>query len=193
MNKGADSARGDDAAGLKTAVVGWLRCGSQVPEPALESRQKAGRGFYHDATARLICPFFFFFELNYSASGLNAPCRTLLSNVCGLNDLPWSRLSSGARVHRWPGLVRSTQRPLRSLRSFYPSHLTLRGEFEKWRGVIKRLLHGFCANEISSAHEGGRNRMGTRIKCERPWWAVTAELLFASAPLLQILPGARQG
>ena len=56
MNKGADSARGDDAAGLKTAVVGWLRCGSQVPEPALESHQKAGHSFYHDATTRLICP-----------------------------------------------------------------------------------------------------------------------------------------
>lgn len=27
-----------------------------TPEPALEPRHKLGRGFYHDATARLICP-----------------------------------------------------------------------------------------------------------------------------------------
>ncbi|KAI5981102.1 hypothetical protein EDD15DRAFT_2416898 [Pisolithus albus] len=27
-----------------------------TPEPALEPRHKTGRGFYHDATARLICP-----------------------------------------------------------------------------------------------------------------------------------------
>ncbi|KIM54426.1 hypothetical protein SCLCIDRAFT_31116 [Scleroderma citrinum Foug A] len=56
LNKGADSACGDDAAGLKTAVVGWLMRRRPAPEPALESGQKTGHGFYHDVTARLICP-----------------------------------------------------------------------------------------------------------------------------------------
>ncbi|KAI5984061.1 hypothetical protein EDD15DRAFT_2171775 [Pisolithus albus] len=56
LNKGADGARGDDAAGLKIAVVGWLMSDQPTPEPALEPRHKLGRGFYHDATARLICP-----------------------------------------------------------------------------------------------------------------------------------------
>lgn len=56
LNKGADGARGDDAAGLKIAVVEWLMSGRPTPEPALEPRHKTGRGFYHDATARLICP-----------------------------------------------------------------------------------------------------------------------------------------
>ncbi|KIK21883.1 hypothetical protein PISMIDRAFT_103324, partial [Pisolithus microcarpus 441] len=56
LTKGADSARGDDAAGLKMAVVGWLMGSQKTPEPALDLRSKTGRGFYHDATARLICP-----------------------------------------------------------------------------------------------------------------------------------------
>ncbi|KIK20496.1 hypothetical protein PISMIDRAFT_105693 [Pisolithus microcarpus 441] len=56
LNKGADGARGDDATGLKIAIVGWLMSSQPTPEPALEPRHKTGRGFYHDATARLICP-----------------------------------------------------------------------------------------------------------------------------------------
>ena len=134
---------------------------------------------------------FFFLFLNWIIVhwGLMPHVTLYYQMFCGPNDPPWSRLSSGAWVHHQPGLVKSTQQPLCSLHLFYPSHLTLRGEFEKWQGVIKRLLHGFCANEISSTHEGGWNWMGTRIKCERLWQAVTAELLFVSAPLLQLLPG----
>ncbi|KAI6157033.1 hypothetical protein BKA82DRAFT_4509570 [Pisolithus tinctorius] len=56
LNKGADGACGDDAAGLKMTVVSWLMHSQLTPEPALEPRYKAGRGFYHDTTARLICP-----------------------------------------------------------------------------------------------------------------------------------------
>lgn len=56
LNKGADGACGDDAAGLKTAVVVWLMHGRPTLELILEPHKKTGRGFYHDATARLICP-----------------------------------------------------------------------------------------------------------------------------------------
>ena len=56
LNKGADGARGEDTCRLKSAVVGWLMSGQPTPEPALEPRCKFGRGFYHDATARLLCP-----------------------------------------------------------------------------------------------------------------------------------------
>ncbi|KIM65853.1 hypothetical protein SCLCIDRAFT_92329, partial [Scleroderma citrinum Foug A] len=56
LNKGADGAHGEDTCGLKSAVVGWLMCGQPTPEPALEPRCKFGRGFYHDATAQLLCP-----------------------------------------------------------------------------------------------------------------------------------------
>jgi len=55
LSKGTDGACGDDAAGLKTAVIGWLMANWPTPEPALEPRYKTGHGFYHDTTARLIC------------------------------------------------------------------------------------------------------------------------------------------
>ncbi|KIM51531.1 hypothetical protein SCLCIDRAFT_33351 [Scleroderma citrinum Foug A] len=50
LNKTADSARSDDTAGLKTAVVDWLMSIKPTPEPALESHRKDGRGFYHNTT-----------------------------------------------------------------------------------------------------------------------------------------------
>ncbi|KAI6164767.1 hypothetical protein EDD17DRAFT_1506196 [Pisolithus thermaeus] len=56
LTKGTDSACGDDAARLKMAIVGWLMGSQKTPELALDLRSKTGRGFYHDATARLICP-----------------------------------------------------------------------------------------------------------------------------------------
>ncbi|KAF8835056.1 hypothetical protein BDN67DRAFT_913681, partial [Paxillus ammoniavirescens] len=56
LNKGADGACGDDAAGLKIAVVNWLIAFRPTPEPALEARNKSGRGFYHNTTAWLLCP-----------------------------------------------------------------------------------------------------------------------------------------
>ncbi|KAI6110370.1 hypothetical protein EDD16DRAFT_1486602, partial [Pisolithus croceorrhizus] len=56
LTKGADSAHGDDAAGLKTAIMGWLMGSQKTPELALDLQSKTGRSFYHDATARLICP-----------------------------------------------------------------------------------------------------------------------------------------
>ncbi|KAG1802485.1 hypothetical protein EV424DRAFT_1584541 [Suillus variegatus] len=56
LNRGADSARGDDAASLKLAVASWLNEKQPTPNPAISSRDKSGRGFYHDATAELICP-----------------------------------------------------------------------------------------------------------------------------------------
>lgn len=56
LNRGADSAHGDDAASLKLAVASWLNEKQPTPNPAISSRDKSGRGFYHDATAELICP-----------------------------------------------------------------------------------------------------------------------------------------
>ncbi|KAF9231794.1 hypothetical protein BU15DRAFT_55730 [Melanogaster broomeanus] len=61
LNKGADGARGDDAAGLKASVISWVMSfhptSQSVVEPhEADPRDKAGRGFYHTATGRLICP-----------------------------------------------------------------------------------------------------------------------------------------
>ena len=56
LNKAADSARSDDTAGLKMAVVDWLMSIKPTLEPALESHRKDGHGFYHNTTGRLICP-----------------------------------------------------------------------------------------------------------------------------------------
>ena len=55
LSEGADSARGDDAALLKTRVVSWLT-EKETPEPCLSPSNKAGRGFHNDSTAHLICP-----------------------------------------------------------------------------------------------------------------------------------------
>ncbi|KAG1845188.1 hypothetical protein F4604DRAFT_1937083 [Suillus subluteus] len=56
LNRGADSARGDDAASLKLAVASWLNEGQPTPNPPISSRDKSGRGFYNDSTAELLCP-----------------------------------------------------------------------------------------------------------------------------------------
>ncbi|KIK76228.1 hypothetical protein PAXRUDRAFT_170574, partial [Paxillus rubicundulus Ve08.2h10] len=56
INKSADSARGDDCATLKPAVVHWLMSARPAPEPALEPSEKTGRGFNHDVTGHLLCP-----------------------------------------------------------------------------------------------------------------------------------------
>ncbi|KIJ15371.1 hypothetical protein PAXINDRAFT_77571, partial [Paxillus involutus ATCC 200175] len=56
LNKAADGACGDNAAGLKIAVVNWLIAFCLTPEPALEARNKSGCSFYHNTTARLLCP-----------------------------------------------------------------------------------------------------------------------------------------
>ncbi|KAF8835229.1 hypothetical protein BDN67DRAFT_913391 [Paxillus ammoniavirescens] len=56
LNHGADGARSDDAATLKVAVATWLMEQTPHPEPIIHSRDKAGRGFNHDVTGRLLCP-----------------------------------------------------------------------------------------------------------------------------------------
>ena len=56
LRKGGDGAWGDDANSLKLAVVNWLNEASPRPEPLLSATDKSGRGFYHDATGRLLCP-----------------------------------------------------------------------------------------------------------------------------------------
>lgn len=56
LNKGADSARGDDASSLKKTVALWLNESRPTPNPPISSVDKSGRGFYHDATGELLCP-----------------------------------------------------------------------------------------------------------------------------------------
>ncbi|KAG2037994.1 hypothetical protein BDR03DRAFT_933798 [Suillus americanus] len=56
LNKGADSARGDDASSLKKAVASWLNESHPTPNPLISLIDKSGRGFYHDSTAELLCP-----------------------------------------------------------------------------------------------------------------------------------------
>lgn len=56
LNKGADGACRDDALGLKAAVIPWLMALCPTPEPMPSMREKSGRGFYHPATGRLLCP-----------------------------------------------------------------------------------------------------------------------------------------
>ncbi|KAL4071706.1 hypothetical protein J3A83DRAFT_4188172 [Scleroderma citrinum] len=74
LNTAADSAHGDDTAGLKMVVVDWLMHSKPTPEPALESHQKEGHDFYHNTTSQLICPV----EYDWS----NPQHR---ANICGFN------------------------------------------------------------------------------------------------------------
>ncbi|KAG2152856.1 hypothetical protein DEU56DRAFT_908040 [Suillus clintonianus] len=56
LNRGADSARGDDASSLKKTVASWLNESRPTPDPPITSVDKSGRGFYHDTTGELLCP-----------------------------------------------------------------------------------------------------------------------------------------
>ncbi|KAG1907974.1 uncharacterized protein F5891DRAFT_974567 [Suillus fuscotomentosus] len=56
LNKGANSAQGDDASSLKKTVASWLNESRPTPNPPISSVDKSGRGFYHDATGELLCP-----------------------------------------------------------------------------------------------------------------------------------------
>ncbi|KAG1837473.1 hypothetical protein C8R48DRAFT_622817, partial [Suillus tomentosus] len=56
LNKGADSARADDTTKLKTLVISWLSECTPPPDPILHPYDKTGRGFYNDATGKLLCP-----------------------------------------------------------------------------------------------------------------------------------------
>ncbi|KAI9572485.1 hypothetical protein HD554DRAFT_2036058 [Boletus coccyginus] len=56
LNRGADSACGDDAASLKPAVIHWLTATYPNTELGLELSEKTGRGFDHNITGHLLCP-----------------------------------------------------------------------------------------------------------------------------------------
>jgi hypothetical protein len=48
--------RTDDTHRLKVEVVSWLMQHLPKPDPPLSIIDKSGRGFYNDATGRLLCP-----------------------------------------------------------------------------------------------------------------------------------------
>ncbi|KAG6371324.1 hypothetical protein JVT61DRAFT_9617, partial [Boletus reticuloceps] len=56
LGQGADSSRADDTRRLKVQVVNWLMQSTPRPDPPLSTEDKTGRGFYNDATGRLLCP-----------------------------------------------------------------------------------------------------------------------------------------
>ncbi|KAG2120938.1 uncharacterized protein F5147DRAFT_766815 [Suillus discolor] len=52
---GADGARGDDTAKLKTLISDWVNC-ELKPNPLIDSNDKNCREFICDACRRLLCP-----------------------------------------------------------------------------------------------------------------------------------------
>ncbi|KAG2061626.1 hypothetical protein BDR06DRAFT_869889, partial [Suillus hirtellus] len=73
LNRGANSARGDDMASMKLAVASWLNKSSPPPNPPIHSHNKTGCGFYNNATAKLLCPVDFNwadpnYELNFQVT-----------------------------------------------------------------------------------------------------------------------------
>ncbi|KAH6867233.1 hypothetical protein BKA70DRAFT_1497334 [Coprinopsis sp. MPI-PUGE-AT-0042] len=55
IQAGVNSARSDDTKGLKPVIIDWITEGKSV-NPPLRRNAKAGRGFEHDITGRLLCP-----------------------------------------------------------------------------------------------------------------------------------------
>ncbi|KAH6867553.1 hypothetical protein BKA70DRAFT_1380024 [Coprinopsis sp. MPI-PUGE-AT-0042] len=55
IQAGVNSARSDDTKGLKPVIIDWITEGKLV-NPPLRRNAKAGRGFEHDITGRLLCP-----------------------------------------------------------------------------------------------------------------------------------------
>ncbi|KAH0832281.1 hypothetical protein J3R83DRAFT_13275 [Lanmaoa asiatica] len=56
LGKGADSGCNKDTHRLKVLVIHWLMEGIPKPDPPLSISDKSGRGFYNDATGKLLCP-----------------------------------------------------------------------------------------------------------------------------------------
>ncbi|KAI6096043.1 hypothetical protein F5141DRAFT_1012499, partial [Pisolithus sp. B1] len=56
LQKGADGARGDDSATLKTAIAQWLNESQPCPDPPFTLWEKNERGFNHEITGKLLCP-----------------------------------------------------------------------------------------------------------------------------------------
>lgn len=61
LQKGAGSARGDDAANLKPVVVSWVGpiFDPDHAHPPLSPTNKSERGFEHHVTGKLLCPIDF--------------------------------------------------------------------------------------------------------------------------------------
>ncbi|KAG2120274.1 hypothetical protein DEU56DRAFT_735345 [Suillus clintonianus] len=64
LRKGADSARGDDTANLKHAVVVWLNELFHPLDPPLRTTIKDDRGFVHNTTGMLLCPVEYVWSLS---------------------------------------------------------------------------------------------------------------------------------
>ncbi|KAG2739314.1 hypothetical protein P692DRAFT_201729813, partial [Suillus brevipes Sb2] len=70
LRQGADGARGDDTAKLKTLVSDWVNR-ELKPDPPVDSDDKNCRGFVCDACGRLLCPA----ELDWTKPAVRAGIR----------------------------------------------------------------------------------------------------------------------
>lgn len=70
LRQGADGARGDDTAKLKTLVSDWVNR-ELKPDPPVDSDDKNCRGFVCDACGRLLCPA----ELDWNSPAVKAGIR----------------------------------------------------------------------------------------------------------------------
>ncbi|KAG1775700.1 hypothetical protein EV702DRAFT_1180261 [Suillus placidus] len=64
MHRSADSARGDDTANPKHAIISWLTEYFHPVGPPLRTTIKDNRGFVHDSTGMLLCPVEYTWTLN---------------------------------------------------------------------------------------------------------------------------------
>ncbi|KAF8225163.1 hypothetical protein L208DRAFT_1408929 [Tricholoma matsutake] len=56
MQRGIAAARSEDTKSLKEVVIDWITPAGQSLIPAIDRKEKAGRGFNHPVTGALLCP-----------------------------------------------------------------------------------------------------------------------------------------
>ncbi|KAH6918232.1 hypothetical protein BKA70DRAFT_1366541 [Coprinopsis sp. MPI-PUGE-AT-0042] len=56
IQKGSSTARADDTKGLKGVILDWITPLGEALRPPLTRNVKTDRGFYHEATGKLLCP-----------------------------------------------------------------------------------------------------------------------------------------
>ncbi|KAG1830310.1 hypothetical protein EV424DRAFT_1315590 [Suillus variegatus] len=83
LRQGADSARGDDTAKLKSLVPNWVNHEFK-PNPPVDREDKHCRGFVHDICGRLLCPT----ELDWQNPIIKAAIRDR-ADGCIITEMSW--------------------------------------------------------------------------------------------------------
>ncbi|KAH6884645.1 hypothetical protein BKA70DRAFT_1124785 [Coprinopsis sp. MPI-PUGE-AT-0042] len=145
ITKGASSARADDTKGLKGVIIDWITPPGVALSPPLSRNVKTDRGFFHDATGRLLCPM----GLDWSVSNIRDGLRTGRIPVKGDQWAPF--LYKDYKIYRedvWRGLFRS-QLLISAFKHIFTSPSSVYWEARATRSGNAR-IHGMTSVTIPS-------------------------------------------